>query len=197
MGFVLREMELVHAGPVKPFQDAVLARMGLAHDADTAHSVREPVGLRWPVVDGIPFLRAGRRELAEAALGHLDAGEGEAALALLLADQDDWWRGPQAEAAACDGWCASARSSACARRCGCWPGGRCRLFRASLDGPDLPRRLALARRTGTRRARLRAGLRHRPPPARAGAARGGGDGGRRGLRQALGGAALGGARRRG
>jgi 5'-deoxynucleotidase YfbR-like HD superfamily hydrolase len=30
MGFVLREMELVHAGPVKPFQDAVLARMGLA-----------------------------------------------------------------------------------------------------------------------------------------------------------------------
>ncbi len=68
--------------------------------ADTAHSVRDPVGLRWPVVDGIPFLRAGRRELAEAALGHLDAGEGEAALALLLADQDDWWRGPQAEAAA-------------------------------------------------------------------------------------------------
>lgn len=30
MGFVLREMELVHVGPVKPFQDAVLARMGLA-----------------------------------------------------------------------------------------------------------------------------------------------------------------------
>ena len=30
MDFVLREMELVHAGPVKPFQDAVLARMRLA-----------------------------------------------------------------------------------------------------------------------------------------------------------------------
>ncbi|WP_428487133.1 hypothetical protein [Rhodopila sp.] len=30
MDFVLREMELVHAGPVKPYQDAVLARMGLA-----------------------------------------------------------------------------------------------------------------------------------------------------------------------
>ncbi|MFC7478213.1 hypothetical protein ACFQS7_27980 [Dankookia sp. GCM10030260] len=30
MEFVLREMELVHAGPVKPFQDAVLARMGLS-----------------------------------------------------------------------------------------------------------------------------------------------------------------------
>ena len=30
MDFVLQEMELVHVGPVKPFQDAVLARMGLA-----------------------------------------------------------------------------------------------------------------------------------------------------------------------
>lgn len=30
MDFVLQEMELVHAGPVKPFQDAVLGRMGLA-----------------------------------------------------------------------------------------------------------------------------------------------------------------------
>lgn len=30
MDFVLQEMELVHAGPVKPFQDAVLVRMGLA-----------------------------------------------------------------------------------------------------------------------------------------------------------------------
>ncbi len=30
MAFALEEMELVHAGPVKPFQDAVLSRMGLA-----------------------------------------------------------------------------------------------------------------------------------------------------------------------
>ncbi len=30
MEFVLRRMELVHAGPVKPFQDAVLESMGLA-----------------------------------------------------------------------------------------------------------------------------------------------------------------------
>ena len=30
MRFVLREMELVHAGPVRPFQEAVLVRMGLA-----------------------------------------------------------------------------------------------------------------------------------------------------------------------
>lgn len=30
MDFILREMELVHAGPVKPFQDALLARVDLA-----------------------------------------------------------------------------------------------------------------------------------------------------------------------
>jgi hypothetical protein len=30
MAFALREMQLVHPGPVKPFQDAVLERMGLA-----------------------------------------------------------------------------------------------------------------------------------------------------------------------
>jgi 5'-deoxynucleotidase YfbR-like HD superfamily hydrolase len=30
MEFVLREMELVHAGPTKPFQDSVLERMGLS-----------------------------------------------------------------------------------------------------------------------------------------------------------------------
>ncbi|SDB05921.1 class I SAM-dependent methyltransferase [Belnapia rosea] len=68
--------------------------------ADTAHSVRDAAGCRWPAPDGIPFLRAGRRALAEAALVHLDAGEVEAALVLLLADQDDWWRGPTAEPAA-------------------------------------------------------------------------------------------------
>ncbi len=33
MDFVLREMELVHAGPVKGFQDAVLARMGILPEA--------------------------------------------------------------------------------------------------------------------------------------------------------------------
>ncbi len=33
MDFVLREMELVHAGPVKGFQDAVLTRMGLLPEA--------------------------------------------------------------------------------------------------------------------------------------------------------------------
>jgi SAM-dependent methyltransferase len=52
---------------------------------------------RWPVVDGIPYLRAGRRELADEALAALDAGDRPAALALLLADQDDWARTPRPE----------------------------------------------------------------------------------------------------
>jgi SAM-dependent methyltransferase len=52
---------------------------------------------RWPVVDGIPYLRIGRDDLADAALAHLDAGQPDQALALLLADQDDWWTGPTAE----------------------------------------------------------------------------------------------------
>ncbi len=50
-------------------------------------------GRRWPVVDGIPFLRLGRERLADEALRALDAGDREAALGLLLADQDEWWTG--------------------------------------------------------------------------------------------------------
>ncbi|RYJ03572.1 MAG: methyltransferase type 11, partial [Acetobacteraceae bacterium] len=53
--------------------------------ADTAHSVRDADGTRWPAPDGIPFLRSGRRDLAEAALARLDAGDRDAALVLLLA----------------------------------------------------------------------------------------------------------------
>jgi SAM-dependent methyltransferase len=68
--------------------------------ADTPHSVRDAAGRRWPAPDGIPFLRAGREALAAEALAHLDAGETDGALVLLLADQDDWWRGPRAEPAA-------------------------------------------------------------------------------------------------
>ena len=52
---------------------------------------------RWPIVEGIPFLRAGRERLADVALECLDAGRPDEALALLLTDQDDWWTGPQAE----------------------------------------------------------------------------------------------------
>jgi SAM-dependent methyltransferase len=64
--------------------------------ADTPHSVRDAEGRRWPLLDGIVFARSSRPELTQRVLALLDAGEGEAALVLLLADQDDWWRGPVA-----------------------------------------------------------------------------------------------------
>jgi SAM-dependent methyltransferase len=68
--------------------------------ADTPHSVSDAAtGRRWPAPDGIPFLRAGREALAGEALARLDVGDAEGALALLLADQDDWWRGPAADPA--------------------------------------------------------------------------------------------------
>ena len=51
-------------------------------------------GERWPVLDGIAFLRANRRGLADAALARLDRGDAEGALVLLLGDQDDWARSP-------------------------------------------------------------------------------------------------------
>ena len=58
------------------------------------HLLVEPDGRRWPVLDGIAFLRAGREELVACALAQIDSGACEAALATLLADQDDWWDGP-------------------------------------------------------------------------------------------------------
>ncbi|MBP0491754.1 class I SAM-dependent methyltransferase [Pararoseomonas indoligenes] len=66
---------------------------------DTAHSLCDAAGRRWPVIDGIAFARASRPELADAALARLDAGDRDGALVLLLADQDDWWRGPTADEA--------------------------------------------------------------------------------------------------
>ena len=47
---------------------------------------------RWPVVEGIPFLRTNREPLRREALGALDAGNERHALMLLLADQDDYAR---------------------------------------------------------------------------------------------------------
>ncbi len=64
-----------------------------AHDLNVA-------GERWPVVDGIAFLRADRRALADAALAALDAGDAETACALLLADQDGWASTPPPDEAA-------------------------------------------------------------------------------------------------
>jgi len=51
-------------------------------------------GERWPVIDGIPFLRAGRAALAAAALERLDDGDIAGGTAALLADRDDWASGP-------------------------------------------------------------------------------------------------------
>lgn len=44
-----------------------------------------------PVVDGIPFLRAGREDLAARVQALLDAGDVDGARVALLADNDDWW----------------------------------------------------------------------------------------------------------
>ncbi len=52
------------------------------------------VGERWPMLDGIAFLRADRRALADAALARLDEGDRDGALVLLLGDQDGWARTP-------------------------------------------------------------------------------------------------------
>lgn len=73
---------------------------GNALKPDTPHSLRDGgTGARWPVIDAIPYLRVGRADLVARVLAHLDAGEGEAALVALLADQDAWWTGPPADPA--------------------------------------------------------------------------------------------------
>ena len=61
--------------------------------ADTPHSLAAP-GERWPVVDGIPYLRTDSEGLVGVALDHLDAGCPDDALVALLTDQDAWWTGP-------------------------------------------------------------------------------------------------------
>ncbi|MDP4021556.1 methyltransferase domain-containing protein [Methylobacterium sp. NEAU 140] len=73
---------------------------GNALKADAPHALRDAeTGERWPVIDGIPYLRVGRAALVERVLAHLDAGELDEALCALLADQDDWWTGPAADPA--------------------------------------------------------------------------------------------------
>ncbi len=61
---------------------------------DTPHSLAAP-GERWPVVEGIPYLRVGREDLVRDVLALLDTGCSDEALVRLLADQDDWWTGPR------------------------------------------------------------------------------------------------------
>lgn len=64
--------------PLRRVSDYVLAGDHAAADAVA----------RWPVVDGIPFLRPDRDALRRAALADLDRGDVDAARARLLADQD-------------------------------------------------------------------------------------------------------------
>lgn len=66
--------------------------------SDTPHSLRDAsTGDRWPVIDGIPFLRTNRDELVDLTLKLLDDNDRDLALEGLLADQDDWWTGPLAD----------------------------------------------------------------------------------------------------
>ena len=62
---------------------------------ETPHSLAA-AGERWPVVEGIPYLRTGREALVADTLHLLDEGRADEALALLLGDQDDWARTPPA-----------------------------------------------------------------------------------------------------
>ncbi len=72
---------------------------GRALHADAPHSLADGAGERWPLIDGIAYLRTGREALAARALERLDAGDRAGALVHLLADQDDWWPGPAADPA--------------------------------------------------------------------------------------------------
>lgn len=63
-------------------------------DFDGTHTLTDGIGGRWPVVEGIPYLRIGSQVLAAATLQRLDDGDATGALLLLLAENDDWWSGP-------------------------------------------------------------------------------------------------------
>jgi hypothetical protein len=71
---------------------------GAPLEPEGQHALASPAG-RWPVVDGIPYLRVGREALVAEVLAALDGGDPEAGLVLLLADQDDWWTGPSPDPA--------------------------------------------------------------------------------------------------
>jgi SAM-dependent methyltransferase len=72
---------------------------GRALSKDTATSLSDGSGERWPVIDGIAYLRNGRAALVADVLKLLDDGREIEALVALLADQDDWWTGGPADPA--------------------------------------------------------------------------------------------------
>ena len=72
----------------------------LALRPDGPHTLVDGAGGRWPVIDGIPYLRVGREPLANAALAALDDGDLATATVALLSDRDDWASGPAADPAA-------------------------------------------------------------------------------------------------
>ena len=51
-------------------------------------------GERWPVIEGIPYLRAGSRQRAKEVLRALEGGDTDAALCILLCESDGWWDEP-------------------------------------------------------------------------------------------------------
>jgi SAM-dependent methyltransferase len=73
--------------------DLVSPETGVGLRADTGHSLTDGT-TRWPVLEGIPYLRAGREDVRDGALAALDAGRVPDAAAVLLADNDDWWDQP-------------------------------------------------------------------------------------------------------
>lgn len=73
--------------------------MSLELVEDSPHSVVFG-GSRYPVVDGIPYLRIGRGDLIQTLLHYLDEGDHRGALLLLLQDRDDWASGAGPDKAA-------------------------------------------------------------------------------------------------
>lgn len=71
---------------------------GATLQRDSPHSLTDGA-TRFPVIENIPFLRAGRDELRAQVTEKLDAGDERGATILLLQDQDDWASGdaPTAE----------------------------------------------------------------------------------------------------
>ncbi len=73
-------------GPGIPLVDP---ESGAPLHPDRPWSLSDGSGGRWPVSEGIPYLRLGRESLRRESLAALDAGDERAALVALLADQDD------------------------------------------------------------------------------------------------------------